>query len=170
MLSKSRFLPRISEDKITEVKLRDKDDDFFELLTQPLHNELYRRQTFDFLEDLSPGQQMFLSYDYIVGQVKQGGFIQFLQNGYVSLLAPMPGWLESIGAYEMSVLLDDVLKAYVKNVDKLEKETTVEEFARLYNELPEFSELDSRFEQYETYTLHCLVEYASKHLEEYVAF
>jgi len=50
----------------------------------------------------------------------------------------MPGWLEDIGIKEMAKVIDDVLKVYVLNRELLDKKTTVEEFAQLYNELGEF--------------------------------
>jgi len=170
MERKSSFLPKIPEIKITVKRLSGNDYEFFELLTEPLHAEMYSRQNFEFLTELSPGQQLFLSYDYVRMQVMQGGFIQFIQNGYVSLLLPMPGWLQHIGANDMAQLLDDVLKAYVMHIDMLERETTVEEFAQLYDQLPEFAGLDEEFTQLDAPTLHIMVKYAAAHLEEFVAF
>lgn len=170
MERKSSFLPKIPENKITEKKASGNDYDFFELLTEPLHAEIYSRQNFEFLTELSPGQQLFLSYDYVRMQVMQGGFIQFIQNGYVSLLLPMPRWLQDIGANDMAQLLDDVLKAYVMHIDVLERETTVEEFAQLYDQLPAFTMLDDAFTQLDAATLHTMVGYAATHLEEFVAF
>ncbi|WP_165836429.1 DMP19 family protein [Taibaiella soli] len=170
MERKSSFLPKIPADKITTRKASGNDYEFFELLTEPLHAEMYSRQNFDFIQELSQGQQLFLSYDYVRMQVMQGGFIQFIQNGYVSLLLPMPGWLTSIGANEMAQLLDDVLKAYVTNIDVLERETTVEEFAQLYDQLPEFAILDEEFNSLDESTIHTMAVYAAAHLEEFVAF
>jgi hypothetical protein len=170
MERKSSFLPKVAEAKLTEAKTSGDDRAFFELLVEPLHAEMYKAQTFDFMRDLSPGQQLFLTYDYAQMQVKQGGFIQFLQNGYVSLLLPMPGWLQALNANDMAQLLDDVLKEYVTHIDLLEKETTVEEFAKLYDQLPGFATLDERFNELDTTTLHELVTYAAAHLEEFVAF
>jgi len=46
----------------------------------------------------------------------------------------------------MAQVLDDVLKVYVLNRAHLEGEKTVDEFARLYDQFPEFTQLDSRFE------------------------
>lgn len=170
MERKSNFLPKVSETKLAEAKQADNDVAFFELLVEPLHAEMYKAQSFDFMRDLSPGQQLFLTYDYVQMQVKQGGFIQFLQNGYVSLLLPMPGWLQALEANDMAQLLDDVLKEYVTNIDLLERETTVEEFAKLYDQIPEFNVLDDRFNELDAPTLHLLVTYAAAHLEEFVAF
>ncbi|RZA15885.1 MAG: DUF4375 domain-containing protein, partial [Proteobacteria bacterium] len=37
------------------------------------------------MDELSEGQQLFLAYDYLRTQVLQGGFLQFVVNGYVGL-------------------------------------------------------------------------------------
>jgi hypothetical protein len=159
----SKYLPYISS-----IRLDAADNNmFFDLLVQPLHEELYRRQNFNFLDDLSAGQQLFLSYDYVQQQVSQGGFIQFLQNGYVSLLLPMPGWLTAMGADSMAQVIDDVLKSYVIHIDKLDKETTVQEFARLYEELPEFNQLDERFRNCQEETIVKMLAYAKENLDEF---
>lgn len=159
----SKYLPYISS-----VRLDAADDAaYFDLLVQPLHEELYRRQNFNFLDDLSAGQQLFLSYDYVQQQVNQGGFLQFLQNGYVSLLLPMPGWLTAMDAGDMAQVIDDVLKSYVIHIDKLDRETTVQEFARLYDELPEFTQLDDRFRQCQDDTMLKMLTYAREHLDEF---
>lgn len=118
-----------------------------EELAQPLHEELYVRQDFSILDSWPWEEQLVLSLDYIRMQVQQGGFIQFIQNGYISLLLPIPAWLQQIGAGDMARVLDDVLKVYVLNMEALDKETTVDEFARLYEEFREFEGLDDRFSE-----------------------
>lgn len=90
----SSFLPEIPHHTIKDVIATADDNLLFELLVQPLHEELYKRNDFDFLDDLSDMQQMLLTYDYIRAQVGQGGFIQFLANGYAPLLINMPDWLK----------------------------------------------------------------------------
>lgn len=116
-----------------------------EELAEPLHEDLYARQDFGILDTWPWEEQLVLSLDYVKNQVRQGGFIQFIQNGYISLLLPMPAWLQRIGADGMAQLLDDVLKVYVLNMETLDRETTVEEFAQLYEEFREFEAIDERF-------------------------
>ena len=76
----SNYLPQVSSSAIAAAQVAGQEDEFYDLLVQPLHEELYKRQTFDFLDDLSDGQQLLLTYDYVRTQVGQGGFIQFIQN------------------------------------------------------------------------------------------
>ena len=164
----SNFLPTVSTDALKEAYASGNYNELFDLLTQPLHEELYRRKTFDFLDDLSEGQQLLLTYDYVRMQVGQGGFIQFIENGYIGLLPAMVGQLIKIGAPQMAKVLDDVLKVFVLNKELLSNPKTVQEFAQLYYELKEFEIIDERFAQLNEPTLKLMIDYAMAHPEEFV--
>lgn len=140
----------------------------FEQLVLPLHEELYKKQDFSFIETLSPGQELLIRYDYVRMQVLQGGFIQLIQNGYINLLLAMPEMLTQVGAPEMAQLLDDVLKVYTLNADDLSKETSVEEFAKLYDEFKEFEGLDAHFTELNPKTEQAIVAYALRFPDEFI--
>lgn len=140
----------------------------FEQLVLPLHEELYKKQDFSFIETLSPGQELLIRYDYVRMQVLQGGFIQLIQNGYINLLLAMPEMLTQVGAPEMAQLLDDVLKVYTLNADDLGKETSVEEFAKLYEEFKEFEGLDAQFTELNPKTEQAIVAYALRFPDEFI--
>ena len=163
----SKFLPKINKQDIDNAIAGKDHQVIFDLFVQPLHEEMYKRQDFGFMDELSEGQQLFLSYDYIRMQVLQGGFIQFIQNGYIGLLLHMPEWLSAIGAHELAKVLDDVLKVYVLNRELLDKSTTVEEFAMLYQELKEFEQLDETFTRLEPGTIQLFAEYARVNHHEF---
>ena len=160
----SNFLPSVSIDAINNAIATGNDEELYDLLVQPLHDELYKRQTFDFLDDLSWPQQLLLSYDYLHMQVGQGGFIQFLHNGYVGLMPSLIEQLYQLGANEMALVLDDALKVYVLNRELLESAQSVEEFAKLYDELKEFEGIDERYLKLNPSTTKQLLQYAADHL------
>lgn len=162
----SKYLPPISANLLKE-KQSESHQAVYDLLVTPLHEELYRRQTFEFLDDLSNGQQLMLSYDYVREQVAQGGFIQLLQNGYVGLLPDMPAWLYAVNDPEMAQIIDDVLKVFVLNNEVLNRQTTIEEFAKLYEEFKEFEVIEERFRQWDEKTIVIIADYALAHLNEF---
>ena len=164
----SNFLPHIEKIKYDKLKTVGDEHALFDLLCQPLHEELYKRQDFNFVDELSEGQQIMVTYDYIRVQVGQGGFIQLIQNGYVLLLPNMPEWLQKVGANDMAKVIDDVLKVYVLNRELLDKDHSVEDFAKLYDELNEFEEIDKRFSQYDTTTIKSIVKYADNNLSQFI--
>lgn len=120
----------------------------FEELVRPLHEGLYQAQGFEYLDRLTPLQQLTLSTDYIRMQVGQGGFIQLLQNGYAPLLVTA---IESAQKLGMGAVirksLDDVLKVFVLNHQALSRETNTAEFAQLYDEFKEFEALEKSFSE-----------------------
>jgi hypothetical protein len=164
----SHFLPTVDSQAITEAEASENYDDLYDMLVQPLHEELYRRKTFDFLDELSEGQQLLLTYDYVRMQVGQGGFIQFIQNGYVGLLPAMVEQLNKVGASGMAKVFDDVLKVYVLNREILSKATTVQEFVLLYEELKEFEGIDERYHELNKPTIILMLKYAMAHLGEFI--
>lgn len=165
---RSQFLPKLPLVELIKLQEQNETEAIFEQLVLPLHEELYKKQDFSFIETLSPGQELLIRYDYVRMQVLQGGFIQLIQNGYVNLLLAMPQMLQQIGAPEMAQLLDDVLKVYALNIDDLSKETTVEEFAKLYQEFIEFEELDKRFAEHNANAEKAIVSYALRFPDEFM--
>jgi hypothetical protein len=166
----SNFLPPVSMAALKNAQISGDENELYDLLVQPLHEELYRRQTFDFLDDLSEGQQLLIATDYLRMQVGQGGFIQFIQNGYIGLLPAMIEQLNKIGATGMAGVLDDVLKVFVLNRDLLSKATTVQEFALLYEEFKEFEVIDGRFTELIEPTVTIILQHAVAHLDEFATF
>ena len=165
----SNFLPPLDRKAIMEAYTAGKYDEMYDMLAQPLHEELYKRQDFSFKDTLSDGQQLMLAYDYLRTQVMQGGFIQFIQNGYIGLLPSMIEQLNKIGAPDMALVLDDVLKVFVLNRELLTRPTTVEEFAKLYDEFKEFEIIDQRHYRLNLPTEKIMLDYAAAHLDEFSA-
>ena len=164
----SIFLPSVSLADIKAAKKSSDPNDLYDLLVQPLHEWLYAKGGFEHIEQLSQGQQLLIAYDYMRMQVGQGGFIQFIHNGYVGLLPDMIEQLYKLRANEMALVLDDVLKVFVLNRELLTKPATVQEFALLYDELKEFEEIDARFSRLDIMTVKVMLEYAAAHLNEFI--
>ncbi|MBS1782013.1 MAG: DUF4375 domain-containing protein [Bacteroidetes bacterium] len=163
-----QFLPIINKDDFDRVKASNINGALFDFLVTPLHEELNRRQTFDFLDELSIGQKLFLCFGYVKDQVFQGGFIQLLANGYVGLLPEMPAWLTIVMANDMAQLIDDVLKCYVERVSFFNKELSTQAFAQLYSELPEFDSLEKRFQSCFEKTIEAMEKYAIMNLNQFI--
>jgi hypothetical protein len=133
-------------------------DEAYALLTQPLHEHLYEEQSFGLLSRLPVGERVALAYDYILMQVDAGGFIQLIQNGYISLAVTVIEGLQEMDlAPDMVAVLDDVLKVYALNVEMLAKEYSIEEFARLYNDFKEFDMLEERYRQHRETTAEIII-------------
>ncbi len=164
----NNFLPFVSITEIEAAKLTGDSSILYDVFTAPLHEELYRRNSFDFLDELNPGQRLLLTFDYVQMQVGQGGFIQLIQNGYVGLLPELVIQFEALGCKEMSETMDKALQIYVLNSERLDTPTSVEEFAKLYNEFQEFAPLDEAFLIYNPIAVDLILKYALANLQEFV--
>ncbi len=137
---------QIKKDEIRNLLAGNELEEAFTIATQPLHEALHEYQSFDMLEQLNVSERVALAFDYIQSQVAQGGFIQLIQNGYTTLLLTVIEGLQEMKLGDaMAMVLDDVLKVYVLNVEILSKEMSVEAFAKLYSEFTEFELLEERF-------------------------
>ena len=163
----SKYLPVIKNETFAAIVALGDTEQLYDVLTQPLHEALYQQQSFDFFDALTQGQQLLIAYDYLRMQVNQGGFIQFIHNGYVFLLPDLVVQLNKINAPEMAQLLDDVLKVFVLNKDYFTKAVTVAEFARIYDELQEFIILDERFALLNDQVVKTILDYALNNIAEF---
>lgn len=137
-------------------------DNGFELLAEPLHQALYAAQDFSILDNMSTEERLVLSFDYIRNQAGGGGFIQLIQNNYVSLLVPAIEGLQELSLEPgMISLLDDVLRVYVLNRESLDRDTTVEEFGKLYEEFKEFESLDKGFTELQPATVQAILRHVT---------
>jgi hypothetical protein len=141
-------------------------DVLYDVLTQPLHEAIYDFGNFGLYDDMSHPQQFLVAYDYLRIHAGQGGFIQFLNNGYVALLPDLIGGFTRIGEVEMAGLLDDVLKVYVLNKKYFDAAESVEEFAKLYDELKEFESLDASYSDISGVATKVLLDYALSKIDE----
>lgn len=164
---KQIFLPTIGKALFEELVQQQRWDELYDQLAQPLHERLYQRQTFDFFDELTEGQRLLIGFDYLTTQCTQGGFIQFLFNGYVSLLPDMVLTFQAWGMDDIALVLDDVLKVYVLNRQFFKADGTVQDLARLYDELLEFEELDKRFEALKAQTIRQIMQFAATHKDEF---
>jgi hypothetical protein len=167
-MDKEFFLPKIDEEALNEALAAEHPYVLMGALVEPLHEEMYRRQTFDFMEELTEGQQLILCFDYVMMQVKGGGFLQLLHNGYAGLLIDLPEQLKAIHAPEMALLIDEVLQFFVPRKEKIEQEMSVEAFAKLYEQMPEINELDERFVAIYQDALSKINQYVRHHLQEFM--
>ena len=84
------------------------------------------------------------------------------------MLPSMIEQLYVIGANDMALVLDDVLKVYVLNRELLNKATSVQEFAQLYDELKEFEVIEERYNKINLLTVKLMLKYAAAHLAEFI--
>ncbi len=80
-------------------------------------------------------------------QVRTGGYIQLIQNGYGEYIFEN-AWPEAYRYMQATKLADNLNQAkeiYMNNKEALEKELSLEEFTKLYDAFPQFDPLHTRY-------------------------
>ncbi len=111
--------------------------------------------TVETMGELNSDQITLLAWDALHEEVMDGGFVQLIHNGYGPFIFknPFAKAVKLWGLKELSKLIYDAHSLYVKYHEALEKDYTDEEFMALFEQYPEFDDLDDEFvEQEETWT------------------
>ena len=108
------------------------------------------------MQELNADQVTLLAWDILHEEVMDGGFVQLIHNGYGPFIFKNP-FAKAVkqlwGLRELSKLVYDAHTLYVKYHDAIERDCTEDEFMALFEQYPEFDDMDDEFvEQEETWT------------------
>ena len=99
------------------------------------------------LPSLTTEQNVLLAFEAWDGQVCNGGIIQLIENGYGSFIfeTPVADILRSWGLEQTASIITRAHLLYTKKKVALEREKTLQEFAQMYQEHPEFEPFDNEY-------------------------
>ena len=120
---------------------------------------------------LNGEQTTLLAYFILREEVMDGGFVQLIHNGYgpFIFLNPFAKAMRLWGAHDFSKLVYRGRKLFEKYVDQLTAECSDEEFMALFEQYPEFDDLDDEFIEMEEELTDIIAHYVDDHLEQFVA-
>ncbi len=125
--------------------------------------------TVETMAELNSDQITLLAWDTLHEEVMDGGFVQLIHNGYGPFIFknPFAKAVKLWGLRDLSKLVYDAHSLYVKYHEELEKDCTDEEFMALFEQYPEFDDLDDEFvEQEETWT-ELIARYVDEHIDKF---
>lgn len=119
---------------------------------------------------LNGDQITLLAYFIFREEVMDGGFIQLIHNGYgpFIFLNPFAKAMRLWGAHDFSKLVYKGRKLFEKYGDELTTDCTDEEFMALFEQYPEFDDLDDEFVEMEEEVTGTIAHYVDEHLEQFV--
>jgi len=123
----------------------------------------------DTMQQLNGEQITLLAYEIVREEVLDGGFIQLIHNGYgpFIFLNPFAKAMRLWGAHDFSKLIYKGRKLYEQYADELTKECTDEEFMALFEQFPEFDDLDDEFVESEEQVTETVAHYVDEHIDEF---
>ena len=152
-------LPEIKETELVKRKQEKDGWDFLFLFTDKYLEMVVKNN--EIIQEFNKSQLTLLGYNYLYGEVNNGGFIQLIENGYGGLIFnnQFSETIKSWGAEKIAEIVAEANVIYNKHKEKLdsataklkeaktskEAEKAMEESSKLYEEITEFEPLEDMF-------------------------
>lgn len=125
--------------------------------------------TAESMQELNADQITLLAWDILHQEVMDGGFVQLIHNGYGPFIFknPFAKAVKLWGMRELSKLIYDAHTLWLKYRETIEKDCTEDEFMALFEQFPEFDDLDDTFVENEEVWTADIAHYVDDHLERF---
>lgn len=125
--------------------------------------------TAETLGALNSDQITLLAWDVLHEEVMDGGFVQLIHNGYGAFIFknPFAKALKLWGLRDLSKLVYDAHSLYSKYHEQIERDCTDEEFMALFEQYPEFDDMDDTFVEREEEWMENIARYVDEHIERF---
>ena len=125
--------------------------------------------TTETLGDLNSDQITLLAWDVLHSEVMDGGFVQLIHNGSGPFIFknPFAKAVKLWGMRELSKLIYDAHTLYNKYHEALERDCTDDEFMALFEQYPEFDDMDDEFVEKEEVWTEQIARYIDENIERF---
>lgn len=138
---------------------------FYDAIMEAIGGELNETT----MPELNGEQITLLAYIMLRNEVMDGGFVQLIHNGYGGFifLNPFAKAMRLWGAHDFSKLVYKGHKLFEQHGEALTKDCSDEEFMALFEQFPEFDELDDEFVECEEEVTELIARYVDEHIEKF---
>ncbi len=145
-------------------------DEFLKVFTDAYLTKIGGNLTAENMEELNADQHTLLAWHFFSEEMRSGGFVQLIQNGYGAyiFINPFAKAIKQFGAVELSKLIYKAREIYVANRQALEKETTEEEFNALYVDFEIFDDMEELYFDMEEEQTALIASYVDDHIENFL--
>lgn len=144
-------------------------DEFLQVFIDAYLRETGGALTADNMHLLNGSQHTLLAWHYFTTEMREGGFVQLIQNGYGSYIFgnPFAKAMKQFGAAELGKLIYKAKDIYEPNKKVLERETTEEEFNAMYVDFEVFDELEELYFDIEEQQTALIATYVDEHIADF---
>lgn len=144
-------------------------DEFLQVFIDAYLSEIGGELTAKTMPLLNGNQHTLLAWHYFTTEMRDGGFVQLIQNGYGGYIFgnPFAKAIRQFGASELSKLIYKAKEIYDPNKAELERETTEEEFNALYVDFEVFDELEELYFDIEEEQTALIAAYVDDHIADF---
>jgi len=138
---------------------------FITAVKQAIGGEL----TAETMGELNSDQITLLAWDVVHSEVMDGGFVQLIHNGYGTFIFknPFAKAVKLWGMRDLSKLIYQAHTLYAQYHEAIEADCTDDEFMALFEQYPEFDDLDDEFVEQEEAWTEQIARYIDEHIEKF---
>lgn len=144
-------------------------DEYLQVFTNAYLEALGGELTAENMTLLNGSQHTLLAFHFFSKEMREGGFVQLIQNGYGGYIFanPFAKAMKQFGAVELSKLIYKAKEIYDPNKDKLEKHTTDQEFNEMYVDFEVFDDLEEIYFDIEEQQTSIVAAYVKEHITDF---
>ena len=144
-------------------------DAFVGVFVKAIYEAIGGELTAETMSELNADQLTLLAWNILHEEVMDGGFVQLIHNGYGAFIFknPVAKVLRMWELREPSKLLYEAHTLWLKHKDVIEKDCSDEEFMALFEQFPDFDDLDDQFVEHEEDWMDDVAHYIDDHLERF---
>ena len=144
-------------------------DAFLQVFVKATYDAIGDELTAETMQELNADQITLLAWNILHEEVMDGGFVQLIHNGYGPFIFknPLAKALKLWDLKELSKLIYDAHTLWLKHRENIEKDCSDEEFMALFEQFPEFDDLDDLFVEHEEEWTEDIAHYVDDHLERF---
>lgn len=122
------------------------------------------------MQQLTADQITLWGYMILRDELMDGGFVQLIYNGYGPFFFdnPFAKAMRLWGLHDFSKLLYKAKKVYDEHKADLTKERSDEDFMALFEQYPEFDDLDDEFVEEEEDITSAVAYYVDEHMTDFI--
>jgi hypothetical protein len=144
-------------------------DEFLQVFTDAYLEAIGGNLTAENMSLLNGSQHTLLAHRFFQDEMRDGGFVQLIQNGYGGYIFsnPFAKAIKQFGAVELSKLVYKAKEIYDPNKAELERETTEEEFNAMYVDFEVFDDLEEMYFEMEERQTSLVAAYVDEHIADF---
>jgi hypothetical protein len=145
-------------------------DCFLQVFIKAIREAIGGELTAETITELNADQMTLLAWQTLHDEVMDGGFVQLIYNGYGPFIFknPLAKVMKLWGLKDLSKLIYDGHRLWLKYREQIERELSEEEFMALFEQFPEFDDLDDAFVENEEQWTSEIAHYVDEHIDRFV--
>ena len=144
-------------------------DEFLGVFVKAIYDAIGGELTAENMQELNADQLTLLAWNTLHEEVMDGGFVQLIYNGYGPYIFknPLAKVLRMWNMRGPSKLIYDAHTLWLKYRNEIESEKNDDEFMAMFEQYPEFEDLDDQFIENEEEWVSDIAHYVDDNIEKF---